>query len=92
VQKFLSSSLLSKNIKIKIYRTIVLLLFCMGVKLGTSHSGRGHRLTVFENGVLRKIFGLNGDEVTGVWRRLHNDEPYELYASPYFFRTIKREK
>jgi len=58
------------------------------VKLGILHWGREHRLRVFENGMLRRIFELNGDELTGVWRRLHNEELYEPYASPYIFRTI----
>jgi len=47
---------------------------------------------VSENGVLRRIFGLNGDEVTEVWRRLHNEELYGLYASPCIFLTIKARR
>jgi hypothetical protein len=46
----------------------------MGVKLGLSHLMKGHRLRVFENRVLRRIFGPKRDEVTGEWRKLHNEE------------------
>jgi hypothetical protein len=48
-----------------------------------------HRLRVFENGVLRKIFGLKRDEVTGEWRRLHSEELYDQYYSPNIIPVIK---
>jgi hypothetical protein len=48
-----------------------------------------HRLRVFENRVLRRIFGPRRDEVTGVWRKLHNEEFHNLYSSPNIIRTIK---
>jgi len=44
---------------------------------------------VFENRVLRRIFGLKGDEVTGEWRKLHKEELHDLYSSPNIFRVIK---
>jgi hypothetical protein len=47
------------------------------------------RLRVFENRVLRRIFGPKRDEVTGEWRRLHNKEFYALYSSPNIIRVIK---
>jgi hypothetical protein len=51
-----------------------------------------HRLRVFENNVLRRIFGPKRDEVTGEWRKLHNEEIYNLYASPYIIRQIKSRR
>jgi hypothetical protein len=48
-----------------------------------------HRLKVFENRVLRKIFGLKRDEVTGGWRKLHNEELRNLYSSPSIIRMTK---
>jgi hypothetical protein len=48
-----------------------------------------HRLGVFENRVLRRIFGLKRDKVTGEWRKLHNEELHELYSSPSIIRIMK---
>ena len=50
------------------------------------------RLRVFENRVLRRIFGPKRDEVTGEWRKLHNDELNDLYCSPNIFRMIKSRR
>jgi hypothetical protein len=50
------------------------------------------RLRVFENMVLRRIFGLNRDEVTGGWRKLHNEELHNLYSSPSIIRMIKSRR
>jgi hypothetical protein len=50
------------------------------------------RLRVFENKVLRRIFGPKRDEVTGEWRRLHNKEVYALYSSPNIIRVIKSRR
>jgi hypothetical protein len=47
------------------------------------------RLRVFENRVLRRIFGPKRDEVTGEWRKLHNEELRDLYSSPSIIRIIK---
>jgi hypothetical protein len=47
------------------------------------------RLTVFENKVPRRIFGPKRDEVTGEWRRLHDEELYALYSSPFIIRVNK---
>jgi hypothetical protein len=51
-----------------------------------------HRLRVFENRVLRRIFGPNTDEVTGEWRKLHNEEFRDLYSSPSIIRIIKSSR
>jgi hypothetical protein len=51
-----------------------------------------HRLRVFENRVLRRIFGPKRDEVTEEWRRLHNEEINDLYSSPNIIRVIKSRR
>jgi hypothetical protein len=51
-----------------------------------------HRLTVFENRVLRRIFGLKRDEVTDEWGKLHNEELRDLYSSPSIIRIIKSRR
>ena len=67
VQNLLSSSLLSKNLKIKIYRTIILPVVLYGCETWPLTLREGRRLRVFENRVLRRIFGPKRDEVTGEW-------------------------
>jgi hypothetical protein len=47
-----------------------------------------HRLRVFDNRVLRRIFGTRRDDVTGEWRKLHNEELRDLYSSPSIIRII----
>jgi hypothetical protein len=51
-----------------------------------------HRLRVFENRVLRRIFGPKRDEVTGEWRKLHNEELHNLYSSPRIIRQVKSRR
>jgi hypothetical protein len=58
--------LLSKNLKIKIYRTIILPVVLHGHETWSLTLRKGHRLRVFENGVLRRVFGPKRDEVTGM--------------------------
>jgi hypothetical protein len=70
--------------KIKIYRTEILpVLFGCGNCSPTLR--QGHRLSVFENMVLGRIFGPKRDEITGQWRRIHNEELHALYSSPNVF-------
>ena len=80
VQTLLSSILLSKNLKIKTYKTIILPVVLYGCG-ALSLTLRGEsRLRVFENRILRRIFGPKRD-VNGERRRLHNEELYSLYCS-----------
>ena len=72
MQKSSSSSLLSKNLKIKIYRTIILPVVLYGCKTWSLILGEEHRLRVYENRVLRGIFGAERDGVRGEWRKLLN--------------------
>jgi hypothetical protein len=81
--------LLSKIIKIKIYRTIILPVICFGCETWSVTLREEHRVRVFENRVLRRIFGPKRDEITGKWRRLHNEELNDLYSSPNIIRVIK---
>jgi hypothetical protein len=84
--------LLSKNTKINIHRTVVLPVVLYGCETWSLTLREKHRLRVFENRVLRRIFGLKRDEVTGEWRRLHNEELYDLYCSPNIIRMIKSRR
>ena len=72
VRNILSSSLLFKNIKIMIYRTVILPVVLYGCETWSLTLREERRLRTFENRVLRRIFGPKRDEVTGEWRKLHN--------------------
>ena len=85
----MSSRLLSKNLKIKIYRTIILLVVLYMCETWSLTLREERKLRVFENMVLRRIFGPRRDEVTREWRRLHNEELSDLYSSPNIVRVIK---
>ena len=89
VQNFLSSVLLSKNLKIKIQRTITLPLVLYGCESWSLILRDEGRLAVFENTVLRRIFGPKRDEVKKEWRKQHNEEPNDLCSSPIVVRVIK---
>jgi hypothetical protein len=82
VQNLFSSRLLSKNLKIRIYEAIILPVVLYECETWSLTLREEHRLRVFENRVLRKIFGPKRDEVTGEWRKLHNEELRDLYSSP----------
>ena len=88
----LSSSLLSKNLKIKMYRTIILPVVLYGCETWSLTSREERRLRVLENRVLRRIFGAKRDEVTGEWRKLHNEELNDLYCSSNIVRVIKSRR
>jgi hypothetical protein len=76
VQNLLSSCLLSKNVKIRTYKTIILPVVLYGCETLSLTLREEHRLRV-----LRRIFGPKRDEVTGGWRKLHNEELHNLYSS-----------
>jgi len=88
VQNSLSSGLLSKNLKVQIYRTIILPILC-GCETWSLTLREERRLRVFDNRVLRRIFAPKRDEVTGEWRKLRNEELNFLYSSPNIVRVIK---
>jgi hypothetical protein len=83
--------LLSKNINIRIYRTVILPVVLYGCETWSLRLREECRLRVFENRMLRRIFGPKRDEVTGEWRRLHNEERYALYSSPNIIPVIKED-
>jgi hypothetical protein len=92
MQNLLASSLLSKNTKIKIHRTKILpfvVYWCETLSLTLREERRPE---VFENRVLRKIFGPKRDGVTRDWRKIHNEELNDLYSSPDIIRVIKSRR
>jgi hypothetical protein len=89
VQNLLSSHLLSKNVKIRIYRTIMLPVVSYGGETWSLTIREEHKLRVFENKVLRRIFGPKRDGVTEGWRKLHNEELHDMYILPSIIRIIK---
>jgi hypothetical protein len=85
--------LLSKNLKIRIYRTIILPVVLYACETWSLTLREEHRLGVFENRVLRRMFGpKRDDEVTGEWRKLHNEELHDLYSSPSIIRITKAKR
>jgi hypothetical protein len=82
----LSSRLLSRNVKVKIYKTIILPIVLYGCETWSLTLRKEHRLRVFENRVLRRIFGHKRAEVTGEWRKLHSEKLLILYPSPDIIR------
>jgi hypothetical protein len=83
----LSSLLLSVNVKVKIYKTIILPVVLCGCETWSLTLREEHRLRVFENGVLIRIFGPKRNEVTII--TLHNEELHNLYSPPNIIRQIK---
>jgi hypothetical protein len=85
----LSSRLLSRNLKVKIYKTIILPVVLYGCETWSLTLRDENRLRVCENRVLRRIFVPKRNEVTGEWRKLHSEELHILYSSPDIIRQIK---
>ncbi|KAJ4432949.1 hypothetical protein ANN_15206 [Periplaneta americana] len=92
VEKLLSSSLLSKNLKVRIYKTVILPVLLYGCETWTLILREEHTLRVFQNKVLRKIFRAKSDGIRGEWRKLHNAELHALYSSPDKIRNIKSRR
>jgi hypothetical protein len=80
VQNLLSSRLVSTNLKTKMYRNIILPVDLCGCETWSLTLKEERTLRVFENRVLRRVFGLMRDEVTRVWRKLHNEKLNDLYS------------
>jgi hypothetical protein len=89
VQNLLSSSVIPKNTKIKIYRIIILHVVLYGCETWLLKLQEERRLREFENRGLRRIFGPKRDEATGERRKLHNEKLNNLYSSPNIIREIK---
>jgi hypothetical protein len=92
VQNLLSSSLLSKNIKIKIHRTRSLLVILNGYETWSLTLREECRLRGFENRVLRRILQAKRDDITEEWRKLLNEELTDLYSSLSVIRMIKSRR
>jgi hypothetical protein len=82
----------SKNTKTRIYRTVILPVVLYGCKTWFLTLREEQKLRMFENRVLRRIFGPKREEATGEWRRLHNEELHDLYSPPNIIRVIKSRR
>ena len=85
----LSSSLIPKNLKIKIYIIEILPVVLYGCETWSLTLRVERRLKVFKNRILRRIFGPKRDEETGDWRKLHNEYLTDFYSSPNIVRVRK---
>ena len=92
MQELLSSSLLYKNINIKIHRNLIFPVVLYGYETWSLALTSERRLKMFENRVLRRIMGCERDEVTGEWRNLYNDVVKYQYSSPYIIWMIISRK
>jgi hypothetical protein len=91
-QNVLSSCPLSRNLKIKLHKTIILPLVLYACKTWPLTLREEHRLTVFEHRVLRRILRLKRNEIMGACRKLHNVELHNLYSSRNRIRMIKSRR
>jgi hypothetical protein len=79
-------------VKIRIYKTIILLVALYGCETWSLILREEHRLRLFENRVLRRIFGPKRPEVAGGWRKLLNEELRNLYTSPSIIKMIRSRR
>ena len=77
---------------LQLYRTIILPVVLYGCETWSLTLREEKKLRVFENMLLRRIFGPRRDELKGEWRRLHNKELNDLYSSPNIVRVIKSRR
>jgi hypothetical protein len=77
---------------VRIYKTIILPVALYGCETWSLILREEHRLRVFDNRVLRRIFGPKRNEVTGEWRKLHNEELHILYSSQNIIRQINTRR
>jgi hypothetical protein len=91
VKNLLSSHLLLKNLKIRMYKTIMFTVVLQGCETWSLTLREEHRLRVFQSRVLRRIFGPRRDEVRGGWRKLHKEELelHDLYSLLSIIRITK---
>jgi hypothetical protein len=89
---FCFSTFLSKNLNIKIYRTIVLPVVLYGCETWSLTLREKRGLSVFENRLFRRILGPKRDEVTGEWRKPQNEDLNNLYSLPNIVRVIKSRR
>ena len=92
VQNILSSSLLSKKVKIKIYRTIILPVVLYGRETWSLTLREERRLRVFEKRVFRRVFGPKREKITGERRKLHNEELSDVYSLPNIVQVVKSRR
>jgi hypothetical protein len=92
VQNFLSSCLLPKSVKIRIYTNIILPVVLYGCETWSLTLKVEHRQRVFANRALARVFGRKRDNMTGGWRKLHNEGLHDLYSSPSIIRIIKSRR
>ena len=83
---------LPKNIKIKTYRTVILPVVLYGCETWSLTLREESRLRLLENRVFSRIFGPNSVEVTGDWRKIHNEDLNDLYCLPNIVRVIKSRR
>jgi hypothetical protein len=92
VQNLFFSTLLSKNVKIKIYRNIILPVVLYGGETWSLTLREERRLRVFESRMLRRVFRPKRDEVTGEWKKLQNEELNDLYSLLNIVRVVKSRR
>jgi hypothetical protein len=79
-------------VKVRIYKTIILPVVLYGCETWSLTVREEHKLRVFENSSLRRIFGPKRDGMTGGWRKLYNEELHNLYSSQSIIRIIKSRR